>query len=184
MRKTIYVLGMVALMATFTACNSAAENTDTKKVETADADAKCGEGKCGEGKCGGADAEGEKEDHFADIDTDGNGEITKEEFVVHVTKEFKSVDKNEDGKVTTEECGHFDMLNTDGDDLISSEEFEAGHDTMFSKMDKDGSGTVSREEMEAQMKAMKENTSDDAEKKCGDATAKDEKKCGEGKCGK
>ena len=183
MRKTFYVLGMAALMATFTACNSGAEQTESKddaKVENADGAAKCGEGKCGEGKCGGADEAGEKQDHFASIDTDGNGEISKEEFEAHVKIEAAEKDADGNGKITAEECGKFDMLNTDGDDFISDEEFAAGHNKMFTKMDKDESGTISKEEMKAQMKAMKEKAGD---KKCGDASDEG-KKCGEGKCGK
>jgi Ca2+-binding EF-hand superfamily protein len=182
MKKTFYVLGMAALMAGFTACNSGtekADNNDAAKVEKTDADSKCGEGKCGEGKCGSADAKDEKQDHFASIDTDGNGEISKEEFAAHVKVEAAEKDADGNGKITAEECGKFDMLNTDGDDYISAEEFEAGHNMMFTKMDKDESGTISREEMEAQMKAMKEGAAD---KKCGGEET--EKKCGEGKCGK
>ncbi len=182
MKKTFLVLGMAALMAGFTACGGNAEQkatenntTDKAAVENNDEGSKCGEGKCGEGKCGGANEAGEKTDHFSSIDADANGEISKEEFVAHVTKEFAEKDANGDGKVTAEECGHFDMLNTDGDDFISEEEFSAGHENMFNKMDKDGSGSISREEMEAQMKAMKEKA---GESKCGEG------KCGEGKCGK
>lgn len=180
MKKTFYVLGMAALMAGFTACNSGTETTDNSEntaVENTevDAGAKCGEGKCGEGKCGGADTEGEKQDHFASIDTDGNGEISKEEFEAHIAVEFTEKDKNADGQITADECGKFDMLNKDGDDFISDEEFANGHNMMFEKMDKDASGTISKEEMEAQMKAMKAEMGEDA-----DADAK----CGEGKCGK
>lgn len=178
MKKTFYVLGMAALIATFTACNSCEDKTDNKdaaKIENTDKDSKCGEGKCGEGKCGGNDTNGEKQDHFASIDTDGNGEITKEEFEVHVKSEATAKDTDGNGKITADECGNFEMLNTDGDDFISEEEFEAGHSMMFTKMDKDESGTVSLEEMEAQMKAMKEKTSD---KKCGEGDAAAEKKCG------
>lgn len=287
MKKTFYVLGMAALMAGFTACNSGAETTDNNEsaaVENADEGAKCGEGKCGEGKCGAATSEkkkskldmmdtdadgqisqeefitlmstkftvkdadgsgsiskdeciqdgcasfdnfnildtdgdsfiseqeytdglgnvfsnidadadgfiskeelkvhakgekttteGEKQDHFASIDTDGNGEISKEEFEAHITVEFTEKDKNADGQITADECGKFDMLNKDGDDFISDEEFTNGHNMMFEKMDKDGSGTISKEEMEAQIKAMKAEVSEDADT---------DAKCGEGKCGK
>jgi Ca2+-binding EF-hand superfamily protein len=178
MKKTFLVLGIAAVMAVFTACgNSGAtnkENTEEKAaVENADEEVqKCGEGKCGEGKCGGATEDGAKQDHFSSIDTDGDGQITQEEFVAHITKEFSEKDANGDGKITADECGHFDQLNTDGDDFISDQEFTDGHDAMFKKMDADGSGTISREEMEAQMKKM------EADK------AEVESKCGEGKCGK
>lgn len=188
MKKTFYVLGMFALMATFTACNSETkqtENTDATKVENTEGAAKCGEGKCGEGKCGegkcgGADEAGEKQDHFASMDTDGNGEISKDEFDAHVKKEVVEKDANGDGKLTADECGHFDKLNTDDDDFISEEEFKTGHEKMFNKMDADANGSISREEMEAQMKAMNEAATD---KKCCDAAGAEEK-CGEGKCGK
>ncbi|RLD67708.1 MAG: hypothetical protein DRI84_01710 [Bacteroidetes bacterium] len=172
MKKTFLVLGMAALMVTFTSCGTCdkGDSNEAAAIENADATDKCGEGKCGEGKCGGTDAEGEEQDHFSAIDTDGDGMISKEEFNVHATSEFSMKDKNEDGKITADECPSFEMLNKDGDDFISNEEFETGHIEMFNKMDKDADGSVSKEEMEAQMEAMKEKSGDE--------------KCGEGKCGK
>ncbi len=183
MKKVLLSLSAIAVLATFTACNSG--NTEAKtddaatvvenaeQAETPKEDAKCGEGKCGEGKCGEGKGE-EKVDHFASIDTDGNGEISKEEFAAHIKGELAEKDTNKDGKITKDECGKFDMFNTDGNDFVSEEEFAAGHEMMFKKMDTDASGSISKAEMEAQMKAMHADAKD-ADAKCGEG------KCGEGK---
>jgi len=152
MKKTIFTLGFVAILATFNACNNSEKPADKNanaSIEKADGTKKVP--KSDEGKVV------EKEDHFAAIDANGDGEISKDEFTAHVKKEFAKKDTNGDGKVTKDECGKFDMFNTDGNDFISEEEFTAGHEKMFKSMDTDGSGTISKEEMNAKMKAKGES---------------------------
>ena len=109
------------------------------------------------------------ENHFAEMDVDKNGSLSNEEFTATSKDEFKKKDKNNDGKLTKEECPHFDEINEDGDDFLTKAEFELGHGKLFGQMDTNGDVVVSMEEMVAFMKSMKK------EMKCGDG------KCGDGK---
>ncbi len=67
---------------------------------------KCGEGKCGmkmEGKCG-----------MKMMDTNEDGDISKEEFMQHHEKKFTEKDKNEDGKLTADEMKMMKMKKGEG----------------------------------------------------------------------
>jgi len=176
MRKVTYVFGLFVTTAFLaigmSSCGNQSEQTKEEAVEVAvesDVAAKCGEGKCGEGKCGGADEAGEKQDHFASIDTDGDGIISKEEFTAHMDNEFAEKDSDGDGNITADDCKMFDKFNANGDEFVSKEEFSAGHGAMFGKIDADGNGSISKDEMKAFAASME--------------TATEEAKCGEGKCG-
>ena len=96
-----------------------------------------------------------KADHFAEIDLDENGKVTKEEFSAHSKVEFTEKDANKDGKIQKEECGKFDMFNKDGDDFLSEEEFVNGHDGMFAKIDTDADGSFTKADMKAFQVSMK-----------------------------
>ncbi len=79
------------------------------------AEGKCGEGKCGgnkakkeakcgEGKCGGNKAKhegkcGEGKCGMKMMDADGNGSVTKAEFMAAHDKKFAAMDKNSDGTI-------------------------------------------------------------------------------------
>lgn len=150
-------------------------------------EAKCGEGKCGDGKCGG-DSAAAKIPNFVDIDTNGDGKVSKTEFADHGTKEFPNKDANNDGKLTSDECMMFDTFNTDGNDYLSKAEFEAGHNKMFSKMDENNDGFIDADESKSMHKSasVKCGEGKSVESKCGGAEAKadvKDAKCGAGKCG-
>ena len=144
---------------------------------------KCGGGKCGAGKCGDGKAQSKKHS-IMDADTNGDGKVSLTEFSAHATKEFPEKDKNNDGKLSKDECGMFDKFNTNGDDFVSKEEFAKGHTMVFNKMDKNHDGFVTADEAKSFKKC--------GEGKCGagkcggDSKAKknkSDKKCGAGKCG-
>ncbi len=59
---------------------------------------KCGEGKCGEGKCGGKGKHG-----MSRMDADGDGNISKEEFMQGHADKFDQLDKNGDGVIDASE---------------------------------------------------------------------------------
>ncbi len=63
------------------------------------------EGKCGEGKCGGMKMGGKcgMGMMMKKMDADGDGAISKEEFMQHHEKKFAKKDKNADGKITEDE---------------------------------------------------------------------------------
>jgi len=176
MRKVTYVLGLFVTTAFLaigmSSCGSQSEQPKEDAVEVAvetETVAKCGEGKCGEGKCGEASEEGEKKDHFASIDVDGDGFISKDEFNAHMDNEFAEKDSDGDGNITADDCKMFDKFNANGDEFVSKEEFTAGHGAMFGKLDADANGSISKEEMKVFVASM--------------SAEHEEGKCGEGKCG-
>jgi len=61
---------------------------------------KCGEGKCGEGK---ASCKLKK---MKKMDADGDGSISKDEFMSHAESKFARKDKNSDGVISADEMKH------------------------------------------------------------------------------
>ena len=68
------------------------------------AEGKCGEGKCGEGKCGQGKA-AERKFGMARMDTDGDGKVTKDEFMRGHEAMFEKIDLNGDGVIDQTERG-------------------------------------------------------------------------------
>ncbi|MCK5845845.1 MAG: EF-hand domain-containing protein [Bacteroidales bacterium] len=188
-KKITNLLSLFAVVAllSFGTTSCMSETSEVKKDIVVDEGAteknesKCGEGKCGEGKCGGTEATEEKVDHFATVDTDNDGFISKEEFEVHGAVEFAEKDTDGDGSLTKEGCKMFDKFNTDGNDLLSKEEFVAGHSSMFAKLDSNGDSKITKEEMEAFMNNAHGETTEKAESKCGEGKTVETAKCGGGK---
>lgn len=71
------------------------------------AEGKCGEGKCGEGKCGAKMATegkcGEGKCGMQQMDADGDGKVTREEFMQGHEAMFLVIDANGDGVIDEEE---------------------------------------------------------------------------------
>ena len=63
------------------------------------AEAKCGEGKCGEGKCGGASKGGKGKCGLHRMDADGDGKVSKDEFMKGHEAMFEKIDTNGDGMI-------------------------------------------------------------------------------------
>ena len=121
---------------------------------------------------GAADAQDRRGDNramdFATLDTDGSGEITLEDIEAARDNRFADLDSNGDGQVSEAEfiahsqaqaaeraSAMFARLDADGDGALSRDVLEArqGNDRMASRMieraDTDNSGGVSAEEFEA-----------------------------------
>ena len=110
---------------------------------------------------------------IAEIDTNGDGNISKEEVDAHRAAKFAEVDTDGDGALTQAELdAHheaerarrmaerkakmFAKLDTDGNGTISAEEFNSREHPGFDKADADGDGVVTKEEMDALKDKMKD----------------------------
>lgn len=103
---------------------------------------------------------------FEEIDVDGSGEITTEDFAAMRDARFAELDANSDGSISLEEftasqmarseeraTRMFERLDADGDgalgrDVLESQRRGNGGERMISRFDEDGSGGLSAEEFE------------------------------------
>lgn len=108
---------------------------------------------------------------FAELDTNGDGEISTEEFEAFRASKFAAADTNGDGVLSADELTAqretqraamaeqrtqrmIERLDTDGDGAVSPDEMAAAgpkrdKGSMIERMDKDGNGTISAEEYAA-----------------------------------
>ncbi len=114
----------------------------------------------------GAVAKGQRGNHmtFEQIDTDGNGQITREEMQSIVPNRFSATDTDADGFLTTAElemaamerakqrvAEMMERMDADGDGKIALAEMKARRDPsrMFDRVDSDSDGTISQAEFDA-----------------------------------
>lgn len=108
-KKTVVSPLTVALGTVFTvllantATSNAAENPFSMK-SLADGYTVLAEGKCGEGKCG-AGKSSEGKCGMARMDADGDGKVTKDEFMQGHEAMFEKIDQNGDGVIDQTERG-------------------------------------------------------------------------------
>lgn len=109
---------------------------------------------------------------FESLDTDGNGEISRDEVQAMAQTRFNEADTNADGKLDaaemvaqankrTEErvAAMIKNLDKDGDGVLSTEEMPHADRgmKMFDVLDADDSGTVSKEEFAEMRDRMREH---------------------------
>ena len=104
------------------------------------------------------------QERFAEIDTNSDGKITREEGQAHADARFAKADANGDGVLTAVEikaammahmskrldkriAKHMDRADTNKDGVISSAEARAAGDQRFDRMDKNKDGVVEMSEM-------------------------------------
>ncbi|MCV6593204.1 MAG: calcium-binding protein [Silicimonas sp.] len=111
---------------------------------------------------------------FEELDVDGSGEITAEDFAALRENRFATMDADGSGDVTKDEFtaaaaarageragARFDRLDADGDGVLSRDVLESQRGRgmgarMLSRIDTDNSGGVSAEEFETAMERMGE----------------------------
>ncbi len=118
------------------------------------------------GPRGGRGGHGDHEKMLAELDTNADGAISKEEISAHKAKHFAEMDTNKDGFVGEDEmiAAHeqkqaerkrkgagkmVGRLDTDGDGKISAAEFSAHEMPGFDKIDTNKDGSLSAEERAA-----------------------------------
>ena len=97
-------------------------------------------------------------------DTNGDGSISRAEFIAQSDQRFARLDKNGDGKLTADELaggrgmGGRGMTGADanGDGVITRAEFTAQAEDRFAKLDANHDGQISADEMTAMMGRMRE----------------------------
>lgn len=108
---------------------------------------------------------------FEDLDTNADGQLTKEEMQAHMQGRFDEADSNGDGVLSLEEMqAHaaakaaeragrmIEHLDKDGDGGVSFEEMQArrGGGKMFERADTDGDGAITKAEFDAAREKMRE----------------------------
>ncbi|HMN69102.1 MAG TPA: EF-hand domain-containing protein [Bdellovibrionales bacterium] len=110
---------------------------------------------------------GKGEKHFKEIDANGDGKITSEEFNNAGATKFTSADANGDGVLTKGELVGFMVdekgksarkaekktdkkmakMDANEDGSLTKQEFTDAHGKWFAEMDKNGDGALSMDEM-------------------------------------
>jgi Ca2+-binding EF-hand superfamily protein len=115
---------------------------------------------------GGHDAKGHGKDHarpswmMKQLDLDGDGVISRDEFDVAIARRFARLDTDADGTLSFEQMHarraprsedrarlRFDRIDTDGDGRISIQEFTVAADRRFARMDRNGDGLIQADEL-------------------------------------
>lgn len=96
---------------------------------------------------------------YRNMDTDGDGKVSRAEFASYDQQRFAKLDANGDGVLSLSELStddgdrdaadKFKKLDTDGDGKLSATEQKAGCDAKFTTIDTDGDGYISQSEMMA-----------------------------------
>ncbi|MCF6196275.1 MAG: EF-hand domain-containing protein [Emcibacter sp.] len=113
------------------------------------------------------------------MDTNGDGNVDKQEFQAFREQHFSGADANGDGNLTVEEFAtmakimkeqrkkakemmkqkkmqkHFNKMDTNGDGKISKAEFDAKGERGFIRMDQNDDGVLNMEDRKAKMHDMK-----------------------------
>jgi len=102
--------------------------------------------------------------HAQELDTDGDGTVTREEMTAEVEKTFAGYDRNQDGKLAADEYGgpggvrsamggfvkqHAHEIDADGDGAITKNELQGVALRMFDKADPNRDGKLTPDELKS-----------------------------------
>jgi uncharacterized tellurite resistance protein B-like protein len=110
---------------------------------------------------------------LAEVDTNADGAISREEMAAHRAQKFTEIDTNKDGAASTEEMlahheakraehrkkrgdDHHKRLDTDGNGSVTAAEFNAAPMPGFDMMDTNADGAISKQERAAAKAKIKE----------------------------
>ncbi|MBL8829288.1 MAG: hypothetical protein JNM18_20055, partial [Planctomycetaceae bacterium] len=99
-------------------------------------------------------------EHFAELDADQDGTLTRKEMQAEATRTFAAYDENGDGKLTVREYdrggvqtafagfvrGHAAEVDADSDEIITKQELLDFAESLFNKADRDRSGSTTLDE--------------------------------------
>lgn len=96
---------------------------------------------------------------MAQLDSDGDGRISRAENDAQAAKRFDTLDANKDGRIDAAERGGgmgrmLDRLDTDGDGVVTHAEYDAATKARFDRMDTNHDGFVDAAERAAMMRGM------------------------------
>jgi Ca2+-binding EF-hand superfamily protein len=126
------------------------------------------------------------------MDTNGDGQLSRDEHSAGARKMFETMDADKDGKVTATEMeaahaqmagkdmkkmkGHMSaaekikVVDTNGDGVLTAQEHATGATTMFDKMDTNKDGVLTKAEHQSGHKAMMKKAKDDTKDATKEAT--------------
>lgn len=96
--------------------------------------------------------------HFAELDKNADGKVTRDELLARAEARFNEADANKDGRVTDDErevqhakrkTAHFAKRDANGDGKLSPAEVERMPDEVFARHDTNGDKFLSAAELEA-----------------------------------
>jgi Ca2+-binding EF-hand superfamily protein len=86
---------------------------------------------------------------FAKIDANGDGSVTRDEFMAYSAKPKPANAKPSDTKASERKAKYFERLDADKSGAISGQEWDAVAEQQFAALDADKDGKVTKDEMAA-----------------------------------
>jgi Ca2+-binding EF-hand superfamily protein len=111
-----------------------------------------------------ASANGRAARHLAQLDSNGDGQVSQDEFLAAAAQRFDALDTQHRGTLDAADladspallarddrraAGIAERLDSNGDGKVDAAELAAGNDRLFARLDKNGDGFLSADEVES-----------------------------------